>query len=383
MPIEFPCPACNSLLRTPDSSVGKKAKCPKCGAIAVVPEMPSSTAAPTSLPDSQTDNPFDALRGSAGAGPAIDSMPLPPGSGTANPFADASASPFAPQKPVDSYNPYASPAMTMDGFTPVAGPSAAMVPTRINFGDTLQATWKVFSENAGTLVLIALILCGLVVIGYVAIAGVVAAFVFATMNGGVEPVMLIVAIPVVLLLVVVALVVYSWIEAGLAIVVIGLCRGRQMQVGDMFSGKRFTLQVVILNILRGVINFAISFVCGMLGQVLAMAADEPAVAAAGSILANVINYIVTLLLLLTTYFIVDRNLDVIQSVSASMQYMRGNKLTVFLLHIVVGLCAVGVVLLTCGMGALLVMPYFMVLTAMIYLMATGQSIASYAGQKPV
>jgi uncharacterized membrane protein len=203
------------------------------------------------------------------------------------------------------------------------------------------------------------------------------------MNGGVEPVMLIVAIPVVLLLVVVALVVYSWIEAGLAIVVIGLCRGRQMQVGDMFSGKRFTLQVVILNILRGVINFAISFVCGMLGQVLAMAADEPAVAAAGSILANVINYIVTLLLLLTTYFIVDRNLDVIQSVSASMQYMRGNKLTVFLLHIVVGLCAVGVVLLTCGMGALLVMPYFMVLTAMIYLMATGQSIASYAGQKPV
>jgi uncharacterized membrane protein len=330
-----------------------------------------------------TDNPFDALRGSAGAAPSVSPMPLPSGSETANPFADASASPFAPQKPVDSYNPYASPAMTMDGYTPAAGPSAAMVPTRIGFNDTLQATWKVFSENAGTLVLIALILCGLVVIGYAAIAGVVAAFVIATMNGGVEPVMLIVAIPVVLLLVVVALVVYSWIEAGLAIVVIGLCRGSQMQVGDMFSGKRFTLQVVILNILRGVINFAISFVCGILGQVLAMAADEPMVSMVGSFLANVINYVVTLLLLLTTYLIVDRNLDVIQSVSASMQYMRGNKLTVFLLHLVVGLCALGVVLLTCGIGTLLVMPYFMVLTAMVYLMATGQPIAPSARQNPV
>ena len=379
MPIEFPCPACNSLLRTPDSSVGKKAKCPKCGAIAEVPGSPSFSAAPVPSSDGLSDNPFDVVRGMTGSSPAANQLP-PMGPETANPFADASDSPFAPQKPVDTYNPYATPAMPLDSYAPAGQAGAALVPSRIGFGETWQATWKVFSENAGLLVLIALILSGLVVIGYLAIAGIVAAFVIATMNGGMEPMMLIVAIPVVLVLAIMALVVYSWIEAGLAIVTVGICRGSQMQVGDMFSGKRFTLQIVILNILRGMINFAISFLCGMLGQVLAMAAEEPMVAMAGSILANVLNYVVTLMLLLTTYFIVDRNLDVIQSVSASMQYMRGNKLTVFLLHVVVGFCALGVILLTCGAGLLLVMPFFMVLTAMIYLMATGQAIAPSARQ---
>src|SRR5262245_24500282 len=37
MSIEFRCTACDKLLRTPVGSEGRKAKCPQCGTISVVP----------------------------------------------------------------------------------------------------------------------------------------------------------------------------------------------------------------------------------------------------------------------------------------------------------------------------------------------------------
>ena len=39
MPIEFPCAQCNSLLRVPDDTVGKKAKCPRCGMLLDIPQV--------------------------------------------------------------------------------------------------------------------------------------------------------------------------------------------------------------------------------------------------------------------------------------------------------------------------------------------------------
>jgi DNA-directed RNA polymerase subunit M/transcription elongation factor TFIIS len=35
--IQVNCPSCNALLKTPESSAGKKAKCPKCGGIVEIP----------------------------------------------------------------------------------------------------------------------------------------------------------------------------------------------------------------------------------------------------------------------------------------------------------------------------------------------------------
>ena len=37
MPIEFPCPTCRHLVRTPDATAGKKGKCPQCGAVVQIP----------------------------------------------------------------------------------------------------------------------------------------------------------------------------------------------------------------------------------------------------------------------------------------------------------------------------------------------------------
>ena len=261
-------------------------------------------------------------------------------------------------------------------FTPTAIPGGAEpVPTRISFGQAWQTTWKVFSENLGVLLLVTLIVGGMVVIAYISIAAIAVALIFAVANQNAGPMILIVAVPIGLALLIVGLIAYSWIEAGLALVTVRLCRGVSVQATDIFSGGPYTVRVVLLNLLRGVINVTISIACALIGQALAMAADEPAVGAVGSLLANVTNYIVTLLLLLTTFFIVDRNLDVLRAVSTSMQFMRGNKLTVFGLHLVSGLCVVGVVLLTCGVGALFILPFYLALHAVIYMLATGQRVA--------
>ena len=42
MPIEFRCTSCGKLLRTGDGTAGRQAKCPQCGAVVMVPEVPTT-----------------------------------------------------------------------------------------------------------------------------------------------------------------------------------------------------------------------------------------------------------------------------------------------------------------------------------------------------
>ena len=39
MPIQMNCASCGKTLSAPDTAAGKKAKCPSCGQIMVVPEV--------------------------------------------------------------------------------------------------------------------------------------------------------------------------------------------------------------------------------------------------------------------------------------------------------------------------------------------------------
>jgi phage FluMu protein Com len=92
MPIEFHCPSCGKLLRTPDESAGKKAKCPQCATIVEIPRP----AAPTDfgLPAS----------GGGGEFPAF-SNPTPPND---NPFAGL---------PAANPNPYATSASSAASYS--------------------------------------------------------------------------------------------------------------------------------------------------------------------------------------------------------------------------------------------------------------------------
>lgn len=50
MPISMRCPSCNKTLSAPDSAAGKKAKCPTCATLMVVPEV-IHNAEPGGIPD--------------------------------------------------------------------------------------------------------------------------------------------------------------------------------------------------------------------------------------------------------------------------------------------------------------------------------------------
>ena len=100
MSIEFYCSSCQSKLRTPDSSVGKGARCPNCGNIEMVPEASTPSRSPvaekspahvdfeSAKPNSA--NPFSTL----------------PQAGSPNPFAgpQASENPYA-HRPAAGYVP--------------------------------------------------------------------------------------------------------------------------------------------------------------------------------------------------------------------------------------------------------------------------------------
>jgi phage FluMu protein Com len=130
MTIEFRCGQCNQLLRVPDHSAGKNARCPKCQALM---QVPAAAGAP---------EPFGGGSAPFGGGPAPPPPPPLPGQSqpafpsvtppppppakddpfaflnkpepkpaAANPFGDAGAAPSAPPSfgSTPSVNPYASP----------------------------------------------------------------------------------------------------------------------------------------------------------------------------------------------------------------------------------------------------------------------------------
>jgi phage FluMu protein Com len=120
MPIEFRCSQCNQLLRVPDDSAGKSARCPKCQALMTVP-----AAADANLP-------FALVQPLAGSPPP----PKPPPD---NPFGDyASASPFAAPA-AGGLNPYASPAGAAYAFEQAIPP-----------GSRPGLPWEASGQSLGT-----------------------------------------------------------------------------------------------------------------------------------------------------------------------------------------------------------------------------------------
>jgi len=155
MPIEFRCPSCSKLLRTPDESAGKKAKCPQCGSIADVPAQYGldpltaghSAAGPLApIPPSNPSNPF----GAAG---------LPPGKPPVNPFQP------------DSANPYASPSLH-ETRAPRPIVLQEMQHSAISFDQIWNLTWQLFQPNLGQFAMFGLVVLG-VVVGSVALNHVV------------------------------------------------------------------------------------------------------------------------------------------------------------------------------------------------------------------
>lgn len=326
MAIEFRCTQCGKLLRTGDDTAGKQAQCPGCGTIMTIPE------------------------GTADAG-----SPLPPPNG--NPFGAAGPQPLMP---IDSGNPYQSPRE----YAPIrpAGFQGAIVPGTLDLGDIFSRTWTLFQADWGVCVGVALIVWLLsfgvnTVSRFVPVIGMIIALLFQT-----------------------------WLNIGQALFFLKKARGQGVEISEIFQGGPYFGKILLASILVGLMVFGIVLVC-MLPLILVAAARANEITTISAIVGGCVAvgfiWYVMLRFGLFYYLILDRNVGVIESLRMSTDLMEGNKMTLFLIGLVGGALSMLAVLLTCGLGAFVVMPYFAMMHAVVYLTIIGQPTAEMMQRGPI
>jgi phage FluMu protein Com len=350
MSLEFKCSQCGKLLRVPDGSAGRKAKCPNCGAVVEVPAARLPLAEDNQY---QVSPPKTPPRPQAGV----------------NPFADDTATSHVADRSFDAENPYASSAAVAVAPSAVEAPSGELRHTRIGFEQVLKQTWAIFMDQLGLCMAATLLLVGFVIVTY--IAGIALGFsFFAVMDqaGGMGMAAL---VPVAILVIIVAFVGYTWLQLGVTILMIRICRGDRAEISALFAGGPFLMKGIGLGLLVGAINIGVSVLC----KLPSWNNPDPMVDLLTDLAGNLITYVISLFFFLCLYLIVGRKMGVIESIQNSARFMQGNKLTLFLVHLVAGIIGGFFMLITCMIGGLFVLPYFMVLSAVVYLLATGQPTA--------
>jgi len=325
MPIEFRCTQCNKLLRTGDDTAGKEARCPACGTVVTIP--------------------------TGTAGPGV-SFPPPPG---ANPFGGIGRQ---PSSPADSGNPYQSPSP----FGPMGGASqGAIAPGKLDFADIFTRTWEILKLDWGTCLAVVVIVMALnfgvnLVSGFVPLLGIFIALLFGI-----------------------------WINIGQALFFLKKARGQSVEIGEVFQGGPYFGKILVLTLLILLIMFGILVVCLLPAGVGSLLSGEAAVilAIVGAIVAIALIWYVMLVLSQSNYLILDRNVGVIDSLKMSKDLMEGNKLALFLIGLVSGVLGALLMLMTCGLGMLVVAPYLTMMQAVIYLTITNQPTAEQMQAGPM
>lgn len=219
MPIEFRCPECMKLLRTPDGTGGQRAVCPECGRVMTVP---------------------DPVVGETGARNQDSAVGIPsgwsPGSG-ANPFSATAPRPAGAAPP---------------------RPSLASGSPTLDLGDILSRTWNIFKVQwlpcvlAPFLVTLVLIVAALVAVGLTVLVGVTTeseeATIFAGILAGLACVLVCVRF-----------------ETALVFFFLKVAKGHSADLGDLFRGGlpfvRVAVAVVLSTIVIG-LGFAFCIVPG-------------------------------------------------------------------------------------------------------------------------
>ena len=330
MPIEFRCTGCQQQLRVPDESAGKNAKCPKCGAVVVVP---SALGAPfpgiSSTPQPQSQFPLSA--------------PIPPASGS--PFGDSpglGANPFGQSaKPLGGGagpNPYASP-QAAAYQPPVATPGGPIVNQQVTVEQVFNYAWQIWQVNLGLLVGVTLVVAVITNGASYLMQGVEFAL---RENDAPEA-----AIAVSLLNSALNVVIQTFLGIGQTQIILKLVRRQQAEFSELFSGGPLFLPMLGFNILYGL---AIG-----LGLVLL-----------------IVPGIILLLMWWPAYYLVlERKAGVIESFSLATTVTQNNWGTAF----VMALLSMGIMLLGCMalcIGVLFAAPLVGVMWATAYLMMSGQ-----------
>jgi phage FluMu protein Com len=334
MVIEFRCLTCNTLLRVPSEHAGGRAKCPKCESVAAIPALQ------TALPEVS-----------------------PPSGGS--PFAFRGATESA-----DVQNPYQSPADYSAGWdgVQIGVPAAAIRPTRIDLGDIFRRTWEIFKRQWGTClggVFLALVLtlAGYVMLYVPLVAG------LALGNNMIAGILFVFGYVGFLLYM-------TWLTAGVLQFLLGIARGHQPSIAELFRGGSSWPRMLGAMFLLWLISFGIALGCLLPALALLAISREAFQVAyvAGILLANVVNSVVFLMFSQAFFLIIDRRMGVIDAFRRSREITHGNKLWLFILWLAAGALLV-VSAIPCGLGLLFTVPYFALMVPVIYLVMTGQPTA--------
>ena len=353
MPIEFRCQGCGRLLRTADDTAGKQAKCPQCDEILSIP---------TSTPPEADQTPVDGLNHAASR--------------------EASSDPFTPSE-TSSSNPYQTPTTTQvaefHGHV-VAAAGAKLTPTAVDFGDLFTRSWNIFQSQLGVAVLFGLCVLGVQITGNIVMVpiGLAAQFLATQFVGNPE----VAAALSQFLHYLLSIIVEVFITCISVRFALDLMRGHASPLGAMWNVVPYFLRVLGFQLLIVLVGGVLIAVCAI-PVIIAYIVQDESMILIGAIITGVLAIptvaalvILALMVFLTSFFIIDRGEGVIEALQNSIHYMKGNKLTSFLVLIIVTLAAFGVTVFTCCIGTVLfVTPYMALLTAVLYVSATGQWVS--------
>ena len=233
----------------------------------------------------------------------------------------------------------------------------AIAPGKLDFADIFTRTWEILKLDWGTCLAVVVIVMALnfgvnLVSGLVPLLGIFIALLFGI-----------------------------WINIGQALFFLKKARGQSVEIGEVFQGGPYFGKILVLTLLILLIMFGILAVCSLPTIVGARISKGEVVILtviliiAGAITAIALIWYAMLVLSQSNYLILDRNVGVIDSLKMSKDLMEGNKLALFLIGLVSGVLGALLMLMTCGLGMLVVAPYLTMMQAVIYLTITNQPTA--------
>lgn len=331
MAIEFSCAQCGKMLRVPDGSTGQQARCPSCNAVSTVP---------------------------AGTGEAT---------GLARP-----GTPFTSPASSIEDNPYSAPS----SFSAAAAVPSGVQLThqRVPVVDTLSRTWTIFRDNLGFCLLAGLGFVVLVFGLYMCFGIVIGVGAFAMMAAGDAGGPLLVVAGLAALAVYAAfLYALAWLHGGVVGMFLKMSRGQPYEFANVFEGGRFALRLFGVNVLLAILQWMIYFLLILLPGLLEAGA---AVAVLCYLAYYVVIFSMFVVVMLYGYFIVDRNRGALDSVLDSVRYTRGSRLRLLALWLITVIGGSVFSVITCCVGYIAVIPFFIITLTVVYLTATGQPTAA-------
>ncbi len=322
MSIEFHCPHCDKYLKTKEDKVGRVADCPGCGQKITVPEISDFRYQET---DAALDGPIDYGEVEVVA----DETQICPMCG-AEIKAAAVKCRFCGEE-------FGRAAMAADG---------EIHPTVFDIGEVMSTSWSIFKANMGACV------------GAVFVVGMLNGFV-QQIVGGVQAVIvgdqpgnqmgLFILVNIVGF--VITFTFQTWLTLGQMILFLNVARGRESNIGQVFTGGP-----VLLNGLGTQLLYSI-------------------IVTLGTLLLIIPGVIFALMFSQSLLLVVDREMSVMDALQTSREITYGNKASLLVLYLAgFGLFIVG--LLACCIGALFTGSYVTLMLIVAYLQMTGQRVAA-------